>query len=83
MQPRIERAFQKRKMKVMTDEIIAVYMKDVDRTLLRENLRLTPTQRIEQLMEMQRFAEEFRRGCREPRTRREEAVARLILRGDL
>ena len=30
-------------MKVMTDEIIELYMKDVDRTLLRENLKLTPT----------------------------------------
>jgi hypothetical protein len=51
-------------MKVMTDEIIELYMRDVDRTLLRENLKLTPTQRFEQLMELQRFAEELRRAGR-------------------
>jgi hypothetical protein len=51
-------------MKVMTDEIIEVYMRDVDRTSLRENLKLTPTQRVEQLMEMQRFAEELQRAGR-------------------
>ena len=62
-------------MKVMTDEIIALYMKDVDRTLLRENLKLTPTQRFEQLMEMQRFAEELQRAGREARKRREESHA--------
>ena len=62
-------------MKVMTDEIIELYMKDVDRTLLRENLKLTPTQRVQQLMEMQRFAEELQRAGREARQRREETAA--------
>ena len=62
-------------MKVMTDEIIELYTKDVDRTLLRENLKLTPTQRFEQLMEMQRFAEELQRAGREARKQREETVA--------
>jgi hypothetical protein len=62
-------------MKVMTDEIIEVYMRDVDRTLLRENLKLTPTQRFEKLMAMQRFAEELRRAGQEARKRREETVA--------
>ena len=62
-------------MKVAMDEIIELYMKDVDRTLLRENLKLTPTQRIEQLMEMQRFAEELRRAGREARKRLEETAA--------
>ena len=47
------------------DEIIELYMRDVDRTLLRENLKLTPTQRIEQLMEMQRFAERLQRAGRD------------------
>ena len=47
-------------MDAMTDEIIEMYMRDVDRTLLRENLKLTPTQRLEQLMELQRFADEPR-----------------------
>jgi hypothetical protein len=60
-------------MKVTMDEIIELYMKDVDRTLLRENLKLTPTQRFEQLMEMQRFAEELQRAGREARRKREIA----------
>ena len=29
------------------DEVIAAYKKDVDRTLLRENLKLTPQERSE------------------------------------
>jgi hypothetical protein len=29
--------------------VIEAYKKDVDRTLLRENLKLTPTQRLEKL----------------------------------
>ncbi|HLW75624.1 MAG TPA: hypothetical protein VKS01_01545 [Bryobacteraceae bacterium] len=49
------------------DEIIEIYKRDVDVTLLRENLKLTPTQRIEQLMSMQRFVEELRRAGREAR----------------
>jgi hypothetical protein len=42
------------------DDIIELYKKDVDRTLIRENLKLTPTQRLEQLESAQRFAEEVR-----------------------
>jgi hypothetical protein len=41
--------------------VIEAYKKDIDRTLLRENLRLTVEQRFEKLMELQRFAEELRR----------------------
>jgi hypothetical protein len=61
-------------MKVAMDEIIELYMRDVDRTLLRENLKLTPTERFEQLMELQRFAEELQRAGREAREKREEAA---------
>jgi hypothetical protein len=43
------------------DAVIAEYKKHVDRTLLRENLKLTPEQRILKLMELQRLAEEARR----------------------
>ena len=57
------------------DPIIELYMRDVDRTLLRENLKLTPTQRLEQLMEMQRFVEELQRAGREARQRAEQAPA--------
>lgn len=31
------------------DPVIEVFKKDVDRTLLRENLRLTPEQRLQKL----------------------------------
>jgi hypothetical protein len=40
-----------------------------------ENLKLTPTQRFEKLMAMQRFAEELRRAGREARKKPEEATA--------
>ncbi len=49
------------------DPLIEAYKKDVDRTLLRENLKLTVTQRFEKLMAMQRFAEEMRRAGKEAR----------------
>ena len=38
------------------DPVIEAYKKDVDRTLLRENLRLTAQQHFENLMQLQRFA---------------------------
>ena len=41
--------------------VIAAYKNDVDRTLVRENLRRTPQQRLEALEEMQRLAQEVRR----------------------
>lgn len=43
------------------DAIIAAYKRDVDRTLIRENLRLTPEQRLRELMELLRAADEFAR----------------------
>lgn len=47
------------------DPVIEAYKKDVDRTLLRENLRLSVEERFEKLMRLQRFAEELRRAARE------------------
>ena len=41
------------------DPVIEAYKKHVDRTLIRQNLRLTVDQRFRQLMELQRFAEEL------------------------
>lgn len=38
------------------DPVIEFYKKDVDRTLLRENLKLTPDERARKLMAAQRFA---------------------------
>jgi hypothetical protein len=46
------------------DPVIEDYKKDIDRTLLRENLKLTVEERFRKLMEMQRFAEELRRAGR-------------------
>ncbi len=37
--------------------VIEVYKKDVDRTLLRENLKLTTDERIEKMMSVLRFVE--------------------------
>ncbi|HYP26774.1 MAG TPA: hypothetical protein VE262_08655 [Blastocatellia bacterium] len=48
------------------DPVIEVYKRDVDRTLIRENLRLSVEQRFENLMRLQEFAEELRRARREP-----------------
>ncbi len=49
------------------DPVIEVYKKDVDRTLLRENLRLTPQQRIEKLVSFMRSLERLRDAARRPR----------------
>lgn len=48
--------------------IIEAYKKDVDRTLIRENLRLSPEERLLKLMELQRFADELRRAGRQARS---------------
>ena len=42
------------------DPVIELYKKDIDRTLLRENLKLTVEQRFDQLMKLQGFASEMR-----------------------
>jgi hypothetical protein len=42
------------------DRVIEVYKQGIDRTLIRENLKLTPEQRLLQLMALQEFAEELR-----------------------
>src|SRR2546426_6088560 len=50
------------------DPVIEAYKKDIDRTLIRENLKLTVTQRFEKLMALQRFQEEMQRAGRAART---------------
>ena len=52
------------------DPVIEVYKKDVDRTLLRENLKRSVTERFERLMELQRFAEELRRAGKAAREKK-------------
>ena len=47
------------------DPVIEAYKKDVDRTLICENLKLTVQERFEKLMSLQRFAEELRRAGRQ------------------
>jgi hypothetical protein len=49
------------------DPVIEAYKKDIDRSLLRANLRLTPTERLQQAMAHARFADELRRAGRELR----------------
>jgi hypothetical protein len=49
------------------DPIIELYKKDLDRTLIRENLKLTVEQRFEKAMALQRFAEEVRRAAEKAR----------------
>jgi hypothetical protein len=52
---------------IESDPVIEAYRKDVDRSLIRENLRLTVDQRFQQLMELQRFAEELQNAGRKAR----------------
>ena len=49
------------------DPVIEAYKKDLDVTLIRENLRLTVDQRFQQLMKLQQFAEDLRRAGRKAR----------------
>jgi hypothetical protein len=58
----------KREATSQTDPIIEAYKKDVDRSLIRENLRLSVEQRFEKLMELQRFAEELRLATKKTRS---------------
>lgn len=46
------------------DPVIEAFKKDVDRTLFRENFRLTVEERLRQLMDFQRAAEELARAGR-------------------
>jgi hypothetical protein len=40
------------------DPVIEFYKKDIDRTLFRENMKLTVEERFRRWMELQRFADE-------------------------
>ncbi|HXK12209.1 MAG TPA: hypothetical protein VMT70_21400 [Vicinamibacteria bacterium] len=42
------------------DPVIEAFKKDVDRTLLRENLKLTPDERVRRLVRFMRSLEEVR-----------------------
>jgi len=49
---------------LQVDPVIEAYKKDVDRTLIRENLRLTPDQRARKMIAALKLAEEIRRSRR-------------------
>jgi len=47
-----------------TDQVIEAYKRHIDRSLLRENLRLTVEQRFKNLQRLQVFASELQRSRR-------------------
>ncbi|HZV36509.1 MAG TPA: hypothetical protein VFB72_18170 [Verrucomicrobiae bacterium] len=55
------------KTKRYRDPVIEAYMRDVDRTLLRENLKLSPAQRLEKLVSFSEFAATLRKAGRRVR----------------
>lgn len=52
------------------DPVIEAYKAGVDRSLLRENLKRSPTERLENLQALQGFADEVRRAGKRQRTTR-------------
>jgi DnaJ-domain-containing protein 1 len=68
-----------KKITIEPDPVIEFYKKDVDRTLIRENLKLTVEQRFLKLMELQKFAEELRRAGNEAKPKKGRAYSHLGL----
>lgn len=62
MQDRIEKA--RVVVQAQRDPVVESYKRDVDRSLLRENLRRSPTERVANLAALQRLAMEARRAGR-------------------
>lgn len=58
------------KTRIYRDPVVEAYMPGIDRTLLRENLKLTPAQRLEKLVSFSAFAEELRRGGQRARLKK-------------
>jgi hypothetical protein len=50
--------------------VVEAYKKDIDRTLIRKNLKLTVEERFRNAMALARFAAELQRAGREARSRR-------------
>jgi len=48
------------------DPVVEAYKKDIDRTLLRENLKLTPDERLRKLQDFVTFIHGLRRATRRP-----------------
>ena len=57
-------AMKKQNERFEPDPVIEAYKKDVDRTLIHENLKLSVEERLEKLTSLQEFAEELRRAVR-------------------
>ena len=55
------------RIRIEPDPVIEAYKKDLDLTLIRENLKRTVTERFERLMALQRFAAELQRAGRTAR----------------
>jgi hypothetical protein len=51
------------------DPVVEAYKKNLDRSLIRQNLQRSIQERLEALMELQRFAEELQRSGRRIGTR--------------
>ena len=51
------------------DPVVEALVRDVDMSLIERNLRMTPQQRLDQLVEMQRFAAELAKAGRKARAR--------------
>jgi hypothetical protein len=51
------------------DPVLEVYKKDVDRTLLRENLKLSPAERAEKFLSFARFTAELAEAGRRARAK--------------
>ena len=51
------------------DPLLEALIRDVDMSLIRRNLRLTPQERLDLLIEMQRFAEAMAEAGRKTRAR--------------
>ena len=61
----------------LLDPVIEAYKKDIDRTLLRENLELSVEGRLSQLMDLQRLADLIHLKRSAGRVRDLEAVAEM------
>ena len=52
------------------DQVIEAYKAGIDRTLLRKNLKLTPTERLARLQSMTRLYEEAQQARRQSHSRK-------------
>ena len=50
-------------------DLVREHMRDIDRTLLRENLKLTPAQRLDKFVRFARFTSKLRRAGEKARRR--------------